>query len=114
MKQVLKDNCGNTIFSIDTVIFYPEYLNYVDDKFVKSTTEIDVYFYTNHYETLSTEDKVEFKLKMADAQRIPRLVKDRKATQEDPEKEIKDINNIVAEYLASLAVEFSLVHHKDT
>ena len=114
MRQTLKDNCGNIIFSIDTVILYPEYLNYVDDKFVKSTTEVDVYFYTNHYETLSTEDKVEFKLKIADAQRIPRLVKDKKAAQEDPEKEIKDINNIVAEYLTSLATDFGLVHNKES
>ena len=108
MKQIIKDDYGNAILSVETFIEVNNIgRNYIGSEYIDCISDVDVYFYTNFYEKLNDVDKNEFKLMIADAQRIHELILNRDSTACD-EKELYRIDLIVKEYLMDIVNKFNL------
>lgn len=110
MIQQLTDKFNNQILVVSTSIEQVDTPT-TSYEYIHCVSDVDVYFYTNVYETLSEKDKVQFKLVVADAQKIPELVNNRE-TREITNKEVARITQIIAEYLAKIAKQFDLVYNK--
>lgn len=106
MIQQVIDKHYNKIIDVETYIQLVNDLGY-EYRYIKCDVEVDLFYYTEIYDKLNDTDKRDFKLLMADAQKIPELIENRE-TKDVSEEELKRLGEIIKEYLTRIASAYDL------